>query len=45
MRKVGHIEHTGEMRNAYIILTGKLEGKLEGMDVLENLDIVGSKVL
>jgi hypothetical protein len=29
----------------YIILTGKLEGKPEGMDVLENLDIFGSIVL
>jgi len=29
----------------YIILTGELEGKPEGMYVLENLGIVGSFVL
>jgi hypothetical protein len=33
------------MRNPSIILTGKLEGKPEGLNVLENLDIVGSIVL
>jgi hypothetical protein len=33
------------MRNPYIILTGKVEGKPEGIDVLENLDIDGSIVL
>jgi len=32
------------MRNPYIILTGNVEGKPEGMDVLENFDIVGSIV-
>jgi hypothetical protein len=29
----------------YIILTGKLEGKPEELDVLENVGLVGSKVL
>jgi len=33
------------MRNPYVILTGKVEGKPEGMDVLENQDIVGSIAL
>jgi hypothetical protein len=33
------------MRNSYIILTGKVEGKPEGMDVLENLNVDGSIVL
>jgi hypothetical protein len=27
MRWVGHVAHMGEMRNAYNILVGKLEGK------------------
>ena len=35
----------GEMRNPHIILTGKVEGRPEGMDVLENLDVGGSIVL
>lgn len=40
-----HAARTGEMRNPYVILTGKVEGKPEGMYVLENQDIAGSIVL
>ena len=40
-----HVARTGEVRDPYVIVTRKLEGKTEEMDVLEDLDIDGSIIL
>lgn len=38
----GSCSTQGAMRNSYIILTRKMQGKTEGVDTLEDLNIDGS---
>jgi len=40
MRWAGHVEHMGEVRNAYSILFGKPEGRYYLEDLSENMKII-----